>query len=238
MIVPEIILYHSLCSLIAYIKKDYESDLSVTKTDNILYKLLAYDDNGISLKMYNFDYYQQAVSLFVSNQQVNVARKLEVSVGYNTKRMSLPTIHIMLPSEQDSDNGIGEGEGYVRDEIIEDKDGNVIKKVSSYTCVFDSSYSLLLTSDNNNEVVLMYHVLKNLLFGCFKALEFRGLRNVKFGGQDLQMNTEFVPPEIYHRSLNLKFFYESVVKDFIPDDVASGLTFNGTDEAITKQTVI
>lgn len=236
MIVPEVIIYHSVKSILAFIKKDYEDDTTTGKTENILHKILYKDDNGITLSLNNFDYLKQGVNLFVNNQNNTHARKIDVNVGYNTQRAGIPTIHILLPNESKHDIGIGMGEGYQGYELItttiegedDEEDVEVTTRRNKYTGVYKSNYNLIITSDNSSEAVLIYHVLKNLMFACFPAFELRGLRDVEFGGQDLQFTNEFIPPEVFHRSLTINFFYESTVPSLVVDDLITGIATQQT----------
>jgi len=232
MLIPEIILYHNIKSILDFVKNDYNGNTDKTKT--ILYKLCRVDDYGLELKFYNFDYYEQAVKLLVTNQGVTNSRKIEISVGYNLNRKGLPSIHILLPSETSGEIGLGMGEGYASQDVVPTKEvgGETIPGTTRtyYTNVSKSTYSILITSDNSSEVVLLYHLLKNLLFACFPAFELRGIRDPKFGGQDLQFSNELVPPEIFHRNLSIDFFYESVVPSFDVNQLISNVVFVGTPE--------
>ena len=72
MLIPEVILYHTVNSIFALVKKDYEDNMAKTTPTpelSILYDLFKKDDNGYDLKMNRFDYYEQAKKLFVDSQQ-------------------------------------------------------------------------------------------------------------------------------------------------------------------------
>lgn len=233
MLIPEIILYHNIKSILDFVKKDYIDNTDKTRT--LLYKLCKVDDYGLELKFHNFDYYEQAVKLLVTNQDVTNSRKIEISFGYNLNRKGLPSIHILLPSETSGEIGLGMGEGYANQEVTPPKEvegGVTIPGVvrTYYTNASKSTYSILITSDNSSEAVLLYHLLKNLLFACFPAFELRGIRDPKFGGQDLQFSNELVPPEIFHRNLSLDFFYESSVPSFDVNQLINSIVFVGTPE--------
>lgn len=238
MLVPEVILYHTLNSVIALLKSDYEQ--YVDKSQTILWGLLKTDDMGMELQMNRFNYYDVGVALFVTNQAPNIARKLEVSVGYNHLRAGMPTIHIMLPSETKQENGLGNGEGYM-DTVQFPEDETITPNTQfkrNFTNVTESNYNLVITSDNSSETVLLYHVLKNTLFAAFEAFEFRGLRDVKFGGQDLQFSNEFMPPDVFHRGISLAFFYESSVNALVREKLVVSIAVDNTpveDEEITSE---
>lgn len=222
MLIPENIIYHNLVNTIALLKEDWETNGDKTKT--ILYDLFYKDDNGIVMSYNRFDYLKQAEHIFVSSQQVTSSRKLMVTMGYNVQRAALPTVHILLPNENKHDVGIGMGQGYQDDVIVDDK----IK--TTYTNVSKATYNLMITSDNSSEVVLIYHALKNIMFASFAAYELRGLRDIEFGGQDLQFTNDLVPPEVFHRNLTITFFYESHVRSLNSEDLVKKICFKGTPE--------
>lgn len=219
MLIPENILYHTVRSLFAFIEKDWKDNENKEKT--ILYDLLKKDDNGMELKIHRFDYYEQAQHIFL--QPAGSSRKLQVNMGYNVQRAGLPTIHIMLPNEDKDEIGLGMGEGY--QEYERDEEAGTYKR--NFTGVWKSTYSLMITSDNSSEVVLIYHVLKNLFVATFEAFELRGLRDVTFGGQDLQFSNELVPPEVFHRNLTVNCFYESTVNELLSNKLIRGILTEG-----------
>lgn len=230
MIIPEVIIYHNVNSLFALIKKDYEDATDKEKT--IISRLFSKDDNGIDLIYNRFNYKEQAIKLFVTNQQPNISRRLEITVGYNTQRAGLPTIHITLPDEQFDQVGIGMGEGY-QDSTIDEDDGTVI---SNYTGVFKTNYNLIITSDNSSEALLIYHTLKNLMVAAFPAFELRGLRDIKVGGQDLNFQNDMIPSEIFHRNLSLSFFYESTVDSLQINNLAYKIVADGYPISLEEET--
>lgn len=220
MIIPEIILQYTIKSVLDLINDDWDG--AVKKEDTILYSMFYKDDNGFPLVMNKFNYLDQAKAIFL--RSVGDPRKLQVSVGYNLERSGLPTIHILLPNEVEDQKGIGMGAGYQDD--FEDQEQGVWAE--SFTNVFKSTYNLMITSDNSSEAVLIYHTLKNVLFSVFEHLELMGLRDPKFGGQDLQFNNDLVPPTTFHRNLLLTFFYESTVKSIFNQKFIKNMQFVGT----------
>ena len=96
MLIPEVILMYTVKSLIDVINKDWTDNTDPTKT--ILYDLFYKDDNGYPLVLNKFNYFEQAKNLFITDK--NKQRQLVVTMGYNLERKGLPTIHILLPDEQ------------------------------------------------------------------------------------------------------------------------------------------
>ena len=219
MLIPENIIYNNVKSLLALVKEDYEENDDKTKT--ILHAFLDTDDNDESLDLHRFNYLKQGVGLFVDAARGTSSRSIHVTMGYNTQRQGLPTIHILLPNESKYEIGIGMGEGY-QDSIDDLEEGT---RRAVYTNVQKATYNLMLTSDNSSEVVLMYHTLKNLLFSAFPAFALRGIRDLEFGGQDVQFNNELMPDTVFHRNLTMTFFYESHVPALILEKIVGSICF-------------
>lgn len=220
MIIPELILQYTIKSIVDLINEDWDS--TEKKEDTILYDLFYKDDNGFPMVMNKFNYLDQAKSIFLRSS--GDPRKLQVTVGYNIERNGLPTIHILLPQENESDKGIGMGAGYQPD-FIDEEEGIFSE---TFTNVFKSTYNLMITSDNSSEAILIYHALKNVLFSIFEHFELMGLRDPKFGGQDLQFNNDLVPPTVFHRNLLISFFYETTVKSILRQKLIKSLSIVGT----------
>jgi hypothetical protein len=77
--------------------------------------------------------------------------------------------------------------------------------------MFDVAYNIVITSDNSLEVICIYTLLKSTLIGIFDHIELSGIRNPKLSGQDLQLNSDIVPPHIFVRGVGLNFSYELTV---------------------------
>jgi len=220
MLIPELVLQSTVKSLIDLLQSDWLANSDKTKT--ILYDLFNKDDNGTLMVLNKFNYFDQARDIFIKNN--GESRRLQVVLGYNLERMGLPTVHILLPNESEGDVGIGMGQGYLDPEF--DTDSGTYKR--NFTNVFNSTYNLMITSDNSSEVVLIYHALKNLFTAVFEHFELMGLRNIKFGGADLQFNNELVPPTVFHRNLSVSFFYESSVNELLTNKIINNFIFTGT----------
>jgi len=219
MLIPEVILNYTVKTAIEIINLDWESNTDKTKT--ILYDLLGKDDNGFKLQLNKFNYFEQGQSIFLKSK--GESRRLQVTLGYNIERVGLPTIHILLPQENEKEKGLGMGEGY-QDYEIDEIEGTYKR---NFTNVYDSTYSLMITSDNSSEVSLIYHVLKSVLFCSFEHLEHMGIRDPKFGGQDLQFANDLVPTTVFHKNLTIQMFYETTVNELLSQKLARSLTFEG-----------
>ena len=201
-LIPEIIIEKILRQMILI------TTLDLKKNSNELEKsLLGYifgkseKSDSISLDSYNF--LEQSKHVFKSSEG---SRKITTSVGYNLKMVDLgkPHIHILLPSDSSSGaqigSGIGGDSGY-----MEDSDAGTYRNVMTQGS--EATYNLMLTTDNVNEMMLVYHWLKSCSLTFSSQFELRGLQNVSIGGNDLQFNDELIPPNVFHRNFNLSFTY-------------------------------
>lgn len=225
MLIPEIILYNTVVSLIKTVEADYEAQTDKTRT--FLNTMFTTDDNNNNMSFGDFNFLEQAKNLLLKKE--NSARRVAVSVGYNTERVGLPTIHITLPGENNYEKGIGYGQGYQDDEI----DEYYQEYRKSYTDAYTANFNLILTSDNSSEVVLLYNFLKNCFVAINDVFELNGLRDIKFSGQDLQMNQELVPVNVYHRNLLVNFFYESTMYSLNREKFALDFKSNQTVQQTT-----
>ena len=91
-ILPEIVLYNSLKSILKVVKDDFHNN---QLEDTIIYACFAKDENGNNIQIENFNYLEQAIAIFANRD-----REMEISLGYNMQVSGQASIHILLPSEQ------------------------------------------------------------------------------------------------------------------------------------------
>lgn len=206
-LIPEVIIYKTLNSVLDIIRQDYSDNIDKKKT--ILYYLFGEDTEGSPLSFNNFEFFTQAVEIIVGSNEKK--RMIQTALGYNMSRLQIPTIHIMLPSESPINSPIGMNLGY-QEEIVDNSKNETIEV---YTMDSQVTYNLLITSDNYHEVLVIYQFLKGIFTSIKNQLEMKDLQNVTFGGSDLNFSEELVPPNIFHRNFNLQFTYDYVSVDII-----------------------
>jgi len=196
-LLPEIKIKALLDAYLGLIYNDYINTSNKTKT--FIYKLF----NGN--KVDNYDFYLQAVKIL--SRSKDDPRKLEVRTFFDRSRASIPTIHINLPAESPIGDGIGFDPNYEQPEF-NDTDSTFQETV---TRTFATKYNIIVTSDNQFEVVILYYALKAIMISNYESLEMNGLRLPKFSGQDMILRDDLVPNAIYARSLSLDTMYEFTV---------------------------
>lgn len=230
-VIPEFILLNIVDRALNYLRNDYAEQED--KDKSFLNMVLV----GNAIERY--DLATQAKQVFIDNDETN-DRFLEVHLMFNMKREGLPTIHLTLPSEQTQTggNGIGSDEGYMNEIIVDttyNEDGTINENGSAtpvYTRAFQSTYNIVITSDNSNEVILIYHTLRALLIALIPSISLEGLKNVAFGGQDVQLYQGLANKNMYVRAITVTLQYETSApsifpKAFVNDMTAKGKLING-----------
>ena len=195
--IPEIELYNQINFILNYIKHDYSTK---EVEDTFLHQIL----NGNAIEGY--DYFLQATDLF--NRANTHSRKIHTTISFNAQKAHLPTIHITLPSEQTEGNGIGLDAG-IYDPIQSHRGSQEVLRRA-----FTSRYDLLITSDNNSEVLLIYHVLRAAIISFIPVLEHKGFKNIKLSGQDIRISNELIP-NMFMKGIGISFNYEVLVPDLV-----------------------
>jgi len=151
-----------------------------------------------------YDYFAQAGKILKSKFE-SEKRKLEIHLGYDQNRVTFPAINIMLPSEENQPKQTGVTGG-----LINYGDGTMSDENLH---AYQDTYDLLITSDNMNDVVVVYNMIKTLLLMGMMHLNARGMENVWIGGRDIMMDFELDPMTLFHRTIAVSFFYQNLVPD-------------------------
>lgn len=211
---PDIVFFNTCDILLKQIRQDWNNHTD--KSQTLLGKML------IGTNIGKYQLFEQAQTVFL--QPDDNPRKLDVRMGFDTQRADIPTLHITLPREQPAEDGIGIDEGF-GDTFYNDDDKEYTK---TFTRRFSTNYSVMITSDNRNEVVLVYNVFRALLISAFDHMQLSGLENIKLSGGDLQINDRLAQNNIFMRSINVNFSYDLTVPDFFDNAMVQQLNFTGT----------
>jgi hypothetical protein len=212
-LIPEVEIYQSLISLFKFVRVDFEENSQNQKS--IIHNLFK------GIKLSGIDFLESAVNILITKNDSDNPRKIDVNFGYNQERANRPTIHILMPSEEEVNQGLGENEGFLNFDIdqINTDDSGGFSNIKQNTS-FSSSFTLLITSDNANETVLIYNFLKSMIFAMRFHFESKGFQNVKINGGDILFNEQFMP-NIYTRNLNISFSYEFGIRNLFPNNIAA-----------------
>lgn len=210
-LLPELVIHRTLVTIVKMLRDDLEEN-NGDETQSLLYKILGVDEQGQALKLNLYDVFKQAKKI------VQTKQNLSVNFGYNQEVANIISMHILLPSEQGSMT-IGADEGYLEDDILDDN-GNKIGVQQYYTQTYESTYQIMITSNNSAEVDVVYNILKSMLLMLVPHLELMGLRLPTLSGNDIVMQDDLVPVPIFHKVLNLSFKYEHNVPKLTQERIA------------------
>lgn len=211
--IAEVKLYKIIKQMIELVKTDYNQNSD--KKNTILYNLFAIDEyTGEAIQIERFNYFEQAKSLFLKD--IKDTRVVSLNVGFNIEKASFPCLHVMMPSETPINAPIGMNSGYVENE----------QNQEFFVSDSFANYNVLITSDNMGEVIILYHFLKALFLVFQPNLENDGFQNLKFGGTDLQLNQDFVPPNIFFRNFTLNFTFDYSVKSLYQNKTIKKIFIN------------
>ena len=213
-VTPDTILYNTIEGILKKIPENFNQYSDKSKT--ILYKLT----NGVNLG--DYDFYEQAKEVFFKDK--GARRAIDLRVGWDQTRTQLPTIYINMPSEDKGpEDGLGVDEGV---DTFFDTNEKIYKNI--YQRSFMSRYSVVITSNIRNEVVMIYYILKSMLIPLIDHLEMSGLKNPKLSGKDLGMGDgNLVPKTIMLRTLNIDFYYNQSVEDIFDYNYIKDFSFEG-----------
>lgn len=212
-IIPEILLFKAVEGIINKLIVDTKT--AQQESDTFIYRLF----KGLTIE--TFDFYKSTKEMLLRPK--DHPRQLQVRLFFDASRATLPTIHITLPSENPEFNGIGIDEGY-EDDII---DGDNNKIFPQYTRMSTATYNVVVTSDNTFEVIIIHSLLKYMSVALMDVLELNGLRNIKISAQDILLQNDLIPTNIFSRALSINFSYENSVPSFTGQSIFDRISIMG-----------
>lgn len=201
--IPEITVFNAVNNCLKYLRDDFKRHNK--EEDTFLYR----NFNGIKTNDNSINFYDQAKKLLIVNEKRS--RDLKIAMGYNLERAAMPTIHVIVPSEQAGGyDGIGVDHGYQPED-----DSNYPKTSTiSFSRSFKAQYNLLMTSDNIFEVLIMYHVVRALIISMIPMLDAKSqMKDIRLSGQDITLQQDLMPSNINHRILAISFSYDVDVQN-------------------------
>lgn len=207
--IPEIILKAVLDKTIKLIASDYNATKKMVpatipsdppvldESDTLIYEILLGDetvgwDSDEVINKYKLDIMKTAVDLFVNRGNAD-SRSLTTTILFTPDMMSKPCIHITSPSEAHIQR------------VISD-DYNVKGDSTGYRMVAESTYTLLITSMNKNEVLIIYHIMQAMLMSVIDTFVVKaGFSDWEVSGQELRLsNSQAMHEGIYAKGINIK----------------------------------
>lgn len=215
-LLPEFVIHKTLVSIVELLRADLAQN-AADDTKSLLYKILGLDEQGNALQLNLYNVFKQAKKI------IQTKNNLSVNFGYNQEVAQMISLHILLPSEQGK-MAIGADEGYLVDNIT-DAQGKRTHVQNYYTQMYDTTYQIMITSNNSAEVNVVYNILKSMLLMLVPQLELMGLRLPTLSGNDVVMRDDLVPVPIFHKVINLSFTYEHNVPQMVQQLVAKNFYY-------------
>lgn len=200
-LLPQVVLYNSLRAIVKLLRDDLRAN-AADDTKTILYRILGVGEDGNRIIMAGYDYFRQAKQIILTPNNLNV------HLGYIPETAHQISLHIILPSETADPACLGEDQGYITDD---DFDGADPSERNTYTQTYNTTYQVMITSDNSKEVDVVYSILKSMLVMIAPNLDVMGLRIPTFSGNDIIMQQNITPVPLFHKVINISFKYELTV---------------------------
>lgn len=211
--VPELIFYRLIQGLLKELRDNYIN--TPNKEETHLY----YMWNGVEDGKYN--YLENAISLFTEREEDN-PRRVQCRLAFDREKANLPSIHITMPRDETGDNSVGVQENWEKN-VVKVSQGKILP---SHERRFDSTSHIICSSDNNREVLLMYHTLRAMLISAWNSLEHSGVQNIKLSGQEIRMENHLTPPHIFMRGIGVTYSYDITIPRVFPYPLITQLVFN------------
>lgn len=192
MIVPEILLKLAIEAIIKYVRQDFNN--CADEKDSLLYLMFEGNTYG------TFDFFQQVKELMITRGDEG-DRAISVNLMFNPDRVTIPTIHITIPTDSAKDNSIGV-----------DPDTDEDTGIRTYSRRFQASYMIIITSTTPIEVIILYYFIRNMLITIFDTLSLAGLDNIQIGGQDLRLASSAIPSGVFSKSITISADYDAKAK--------------------------
>jgi hypothetical protein len=220
-VIPELVMFQTIKSALHELRKDWTE-----KPEN---KTFLYRCIGNYNSIQKYDFLTQAKSVFFRAQTPNEPRYLDVSMGFDSDRIQkkMPTIHIILQGENPKDDSLGLGIGNFEDDFYEGGEDEPDTYSVNNSRRFSQQINLLISGDNSNEKLLIYHVLKSILIAYVPYLQELGLENVSFSGSDVQINTG-VAGNMYMRNLMIRYDYDLKIPSLMEDEFITKIFYGIT----------
>lgn len=173
---------------------------------------------GITFDQLN---YFDHMRLLLENTFGKQSRTIKVRLGWNSEHEDFPVISILLPDEESNPKQVGVTQGVGINTGL-----NQVHDVVESN--FQTTYLLAITSNNQNDVIMLYHWLKTALLQAQQTFIGCGLQNLWISGRDLTHEFQLAPMSTYHRSVGMTFHYDNSVPSINKREGITSILYTGT----------
>lgn len=202
--IPEILIKKIIDSCLSGVREDFRKNPNPDRT--LLYSIFGDD------KYDKFSFFNQAKELLIT-RGVQDKRTVETRLAFDKDRVSLPTFHITVTGSDPVDNSVG------FDPEIEKADTGEV--YLSYARRYRKRLSIIITSENSFEVILLSTFLQSMLISLADLFDVMDLSNMSFSEKDMNLMNQQTPQGVFVRSVDISFDYEVRVK--IGQDIVYGI---------------
>lgn len=228
MLVPELTIEKILRTALNFIRTDYQNQILQYNDEKLSYLYYLTENVGVE-RMVVFN---EAKKIFLIDDPLD-PKRININLGWPQTIKSALNATIIHAGEQYAQNALGVDESpdiyreFVYDSSEQDRDEtNAWRR--TYSRRYSTTYRIIVTGNNTNEVMLLYKIFKSLLisFEGTSHLSRMGFENVKITGADMEIKSDIIKHK-WAKAINLSFEYEYRVPDTNRLNYWNGLIFNG-----------
>ena len=198
---------------LAYIEQDFNN--TVNEQETFLYRVL-----GVS-ELDDYKFFEQAKEVFLRGK--NSSRKLGVKIAFDRTFTNVPNLILRTPMDRESKYDTI-GTGYEGNRFYENEDGSTTDKLH-YTR--QGNYELLITGANENECLMIYDVMFNVLFNLSDTLA-QYFNLFKVTGKEVIYNPEVISG-LFSRVIDIELVYTRNVPRIGLKNFVQNVTFESPD---------
>lgn len=206
-IIPDLALEKLISSAIKFLKIDY--DTQVTENGDEKTSYLYYLTHNVGVQRISF--FEEAKDIFF-NTDPKSNKKVSISLGWPETIKHASNVIITHVGEDYADNALGVDQGvniyeeYVPENYTPSEETNAWRE--TYARRYRANFRIIITGDNTNETLIIYHILKSILisFEGTQHLQYIGFQNCKIEGGDIEIRAENIPNR-FAKSIKFSFDY-------------------------------
>ncbi len=213
-VIPENIFLNYVEGVLNHLYIDIQN--SGSAEDTILYGIFG------DLEFKRIKYFDHAKKVF--DRSNSNPRRISIKLSFDTDFSSPPIVYITTGKDDHKYSPIGHYDG---SEDLRTNGGLINRQILSTR--ISGETNIVIVSDNLEEMLIIYHSLRAMLLASIPTLVLSGIQEPNFGGNDVMLNEEMIPKNIFIRTISVRYEYEISVPSFAFGlGVITGLTSNGT----------